>query len=495
MTFEEYKKQDAVGLAELVKQKQVAPTELLDIAIKRTEEVNPKINAIITELYDFGKRSISELNSSSPFAGVPFLLKDLCIQLKGTRYTSASRLQKDYISTQTSSVVQKAIDGGFIIFGKTNTSEFGLNPFVENDLFGNTKNPWNLECTPGGSSGGSAAAVAAGIVPMATANDGGGSIRIPASCNGLFGLKPSRGRVSLGPISGDLWSGAATHELCVSRSVRDSAHYLDLVCGNTIGDPYIIQKPDRPYAEEIKIACRKLKIGFSYEHPFGEQDEENISAIKHTVKILQQEGHEVTEVKLPYSSQLVSDCLYSLVIGELSATIELIAKERGKSAQVEEIEPTNWLLYTLGKKISANEFCLSKLQWNILSRSMEKFHEEYDLLLTPTLGMRPFKIGALQPKSWEQVGLKFLNSIGATGLLRHTSLIEETKKKIFQWIPYPPLANLTGQPSMSVPLYWSKENLPIGVMFTGRLNDEATLLRLAAQLEKAEPWFDKVPQL
>src|SRR4051812_13509556 len=172
MTFEEYRKQDATGLAELVRKKQVKPAELLDIAIKRTEEVNPKINAVITDLHDFAKKSIHELNSRSPFAGMPFLLKDLCIQLKGTRYTSASRLLKDYVSTETSDVVQKAIDGGLIIFGKTNTSEFGLNPFVETELFGNTKNPWNTERTPGGSSGGSAAAVAAGIVPMATANDG-----------------------------------------------------------------------------------------------------------------------------------------------------------------------------------------------------------------------------------------------------------------------------------------------------------------------------------
>jgi amidase len=495
MTFEEYRKQDAVGLADLVKKKQVKPSELLDIAIQRTEAVNPKINAVVTELYDYGKKSLSALNGKGAFEGVPFLLKDLCIQLKGTRYTSASRLSKDYISTQTSDVVQKAIDGGFIIFGKTNTSEFGLNPYVENELFGNTKNPWDLERTPGGSSGGSAAAVAAGIVPMATANDGGGSIRIPASCNGLFGLKPSRGRVSFGPIHGDLWSGAATHELCVSRSVRDSAHYLDLICGNTIGDPYIVQSPDRPYAEEIKNSCKKLKIGFSIEHPFAEQDEENINAMQHTIQLLLDAGHEVEEIKLPYDSGLMRDCLYTLVMGELSATIDMIAREQNKTPKINEVEATNWLLYELGKSISANEFCTAKFQWNTLSRNMQAFHDRYDLLLTPTLGMKPFKIGALQPKAWEQTGLGLLNKLGASGMLKHSSLIDETKKKIFGWIPYPPLANLTGQPSMSVPLYWTKENLPVGVMFTARLNDEATLFRLAAQLEQVQPWFDKVPAL
>lgn len=493
MTFDEYRNYDAIGLADLVKKKQVKPIELLEIAIARHQEVHPKINAVVTELYDFAKASIDTLNYRTTFAGVPFLIKDLGLQLKGTRYTNASRLQRDFISKETSTVVQKAIDNGLLIFGKTNTSEFGLNPFVENELFGNTRNPWNLEYTPGGSSGGSAAAVAAGITPIATANDGGGSIRIPASCTGLFGLKPTKGRVSQGPVLGESWSGAANHELCVSRSVRDTAFYLDAVMGNSIGDTYIVQVPDKPFAEVIKQNCRKLKIGFSAEHPFNQQDEENSKAIQHTVRLLESLGHEVEEIKLPYDSTLVRDCLYTLVIGELSASIDSFAKERGRPASVEEIEPTNWLLYELGKKISANEFCQARLQWNVLSRQMETFHQQYDLLLTPTLGMRPFKIGALQPKAWEKVGLNFLNNVGASGLLKHSALIEETKRKIFQWIPYPPLSNLTGQPSMSVPLYWSAENLPIGVMFTAPLCDEATLLQLAIQLEQAQPWFDKVP--
>lgn len=495
MNFNEYRKYDAIGLAGLIKQKQVKPSELLDIAIQRNLEVHPKINAVVTELYDFAKKSIDTLNYESTFSGVPFLIKDLGLQLKGTLYTNASRLQKNYISKETSLVVQKCIDNGFLIFGKTNTSEFGLNPFVENDFLGNTKNPWNLDYTPGGSSGGSAAAVAAGITPIATANDGGGSIRIPASCNGLFGLKPTKGRVTQGPIHGEVWSGAANHELCVSRSVRDTAYYLDAVMGNTIGDAYMIQAPDKSYAEIIKQSCRKLKIGFSTEHPFNKQEEENILAIEHTVQLLQSLGHHTEEVKLPYDSMLMRDCLYTLVMGELSASIDMMAKERGTPAKKDELEATNWLLYQLGKSISANEFCLAKLHWNILARSMENFHQKYDILLTPTLGMKPFKIGSLQPKPWEQSGLNFLNTVGATSILRHTSLIEETKKKIFQWIPYPPLANLSGQPAMSVPLHWSKDKLPVGVMFTAPLCDEATLLQLAIQLEDAQPWFDKMPDL
>lgn len=425
---------------------------------------------------------------------MPFLLKDLDVQLAGTPFGGGTNLLKNYVSETTSDVVSKIIESGLIIFGKTNVPEFGITPYTEPKTTGPSFNPWNTERTTGGSSGGSAAAVAAGIVPMAFASDGGGSIRIPASCCGLFGIKPSRGRMSNGPFSGEVWSGAVSSGI-ISRSIRDAALYLDCTMGSSLGGPYIIQQPDRFYSEEIKTGCRKLKIGYSIEHPFSKQDEENINAINHTIKLLQDNGHTVEEVPLPYSSELLRDCLYTMVMGELSATIDFIAKERGKPAAVNELESTNWLLYSLGKKLSANEFCLSKMQWNTLSLAMAKFHEQYDLLLTPTLGTRPFKIGALQPKSWEQTGLNLLNKVGASGYLKNSSLIETTKKKIFDWIPYPPLANLTGQPSMSVPLYWSKDKLPIGVMFTAPLNDEATLLKLAAQLEKADPWFDKIAEL
>src|ERR1019366_8650013 len=208
MTFDEYRKHDAVALAELVKKKEVTPSELLDIAIKRAEEVNPKINSVVTRFYDLAKEQLKQVDATAPFAGVPYLIKDLGPQLKGTQYTCGSRILKGNVSTENSDVTDRMLKAGLVIFGKTNTPEFGLTPYTESELFGPALNPWNVEHTTGGSSGGSAASVAAGIVPFASANDGGGSIRIPASCCGLFAMKPSRGRVTLGPQYGENWGGA-----------------------------------------------------------------------------------------------------------------------------------------------------------------------------------------------------------------------------------------------------------------------------------------------
>jgi amidase len=495
MNFEEYRKHDAVALAELIKKKEVTPSELLDIAIKRTEEVNPKINAVVTPCYDFAKEQQKQVNGNSVFAGVPYLIKDLGPELKGVRHTMGTRFMKDYIPKEDSVVTQRVKKAGLVIFGKTNTPEFGLTPFTESELLKPAHNPWNTEHTTGGSSGGSGAAVAAGIVPIASANDGGGSIRIPASCNGLFGMKPSRGRVTLGLQSGELWGGAVC-EGSVSRSVRDSAYYLDAIQGSAPGEPYSIQTPEKPYSEEIKIQPGKLKIAYSLEHPMGrKQDEENVAAIHNTVKLLKELGHDVEEVPLPYKKELLTQILYMMVLGETSATIDYLGEVNNKKPTIKDFEPNTWLLYKLGKSFSAGDFALAKLKWNETTRAMGQFGLKYDALLTPTLGMKPFKIGALQNSKAEDIALRTLNALGNTSVIKNAGIIEKTATKIFSWIPYAPLANITGQPSMTVPLHWSKENLPVGVMFTGRLNDEATLFRLAAQLEQAQPWFDKVPAI
>lgn len=497
MKFEEYRQHDATSLANLIKTKQVSAAELLETAITRAEAVNPAINAVVTKLYERAKVQLTTVDPTAAFSGVPYLLKDLGPQLKGTRYTNASRMMKDYISTENSEVTNRILKAGLVVFGKTNTSEFGLNPFIENELFGPTRNAWNTAHTAGGSSGGSAAAVAAGIVPMASANDGGGSIRIPASCNGLFGIKCSRGRVTLGPQFGEMWSGAVS-EGAVSRSVRDSALYLDLIAGSMMGEPYNIQAATRPYAEEIKLEPGKLKIGYSLQMPDGlgfEQDPENLKAIAHTVDLLRSLGHEVEEVPLPFNKDLLIKQLYMLVLSELSATLDYLGEQRGAKPRYTEVEPNTWLLYKLGKSFSAGDFALSRLKWNEISRKMGQFHQQYDLLLTPTLGMKPFKIGALQTSKIEDQALRLMNALGISSLVRYTGLIEKIASKIFQWIPYPPLANITGQPAATVPLYWSTDNLPVGVMFTGRNGDEATLFKISAQLEKAQPWFNRVAQL
>jgi amidase len=498
MKFEEYRKHDATGLAELVKKKEVTPAELLDTAIARAEEVNPKINAVVNKLYDLGKAQLKTIDPTAPFAGVPYLIKDLGPQLKGTTYTCGSRILKDNVSTENSVVTDRMLKAGLVIFGKTNTPEFGLTPWTEPALFGPAHNPWNLEHTTGGSSGGSAAAVAAGILPMASANDGGGSIRIPASCNGLFAVKPSRGRVTLAPYFGEGWGGAVC-EGVVSRSVRDSALYYDLINGSADGDPYHISKPEHPFMHEIEQAPGKLRIGYSTKMPAGmgaPVDEENVKAINTTVKLLRDLGHDVVEIELPFKKEMLTELLYAMVYGETSATLDYIGEQRGKKPQRNEVEPNTWLLYKLGKSFSANAFALAKLKWNEINQDLAKFHKHFDLLLTPTLGKRPFKIGAMNNPPAEETALKILNALGISSVIRYTGMIEKIAEQTFSWIPYPPLANITGQPSMTVPLHWtSVENLPVGSMFTGRWQDEATLFRLAAQLEKAQPWFDKVPMI
>ena len=497
MNFQEYRKYDATGLAALVKNKEVTPNELLEIAISRADEVNPKINSIVTKLYDYGKTQLKTLNYNAPFAGVPFLLKDLGHQLKGTRYTAGTRYLKNYISTQNSVFTDKILESGLVIFGKTNIPEFGLTPFTEPLLHGATHNPWNLERTTGGSSGGSSASVAAGITPMASANDGGGSIRIPASCNGLVGLKPSRGRISLGPFAGEGWSGAV-HEGVVTRSVRDSALFYDLMSGAGPGDPYTIQHPARPYIEEVNLPVGKLKIGYSTDFPAGfdfKKDDENIEAIKNTVQLLKDLGHEVEEVKLPYTKEMLMESYTIIIYGELSASLTELESIQGKKLSPDDFEPQTWLLYQLGKSYTAHDFALGRLKWNTICRLMGEFHQKYDILLTPTLGEKPFIIGSKQMPKFDEAGLRFLNKIGLSHLLKYTGKVKETAEKTFHWIPIVPLSNITGQPSITLPLHWSKDNLPIGTLFTAAMGKEDVLFRLSAQLEKTKPWFDKVPNI
>jgi len=497
MTFEEYRKYDATALAELVSKGEVQPAELLQLAINRTEQVNPQINAVVTKLYDYAEAQLKNGIPQGPFAGVPMLMKDLGLQLKGTRYTGGSRILKDYISDENSYATEKLLQTGAVIFGKTNTPEFGLTPWTEPELFGPARNPWNTQHTTGGSSGGSAAAIAAGIVPVATASDGGGSIRIPASCNGLFALKPSRGRITLGPHFGEGWGGAVTDGF-ISRSVRDSAKLYDAVEGGVHGDPYLAGRPDMPYAEEIKLPPRKLKIGYTTQMPEGLNlpiDEENIKAINHTVALLKNAGHQVEEVALPYKKEMLTELLYTMVYGETSAMLDYIGELRGSKPQMGEVEPNTWLLYKLGKSFSANNFASAKLKWNEINRALANYYSRYDMLLTPTLGMRPFKIGAMNTSKVEDSLLRVLNTLGISQVVRYTGLIEKIAEKTFGWIPYPPLANISGHPAVTVPLHWSADGLPIGVMFTAPMADEATLFRLSAQLEQIQPWFNRVPAI
>jgi amidase len=483
MTFEEYRRHDALGLAALVKKGEITPIELVDIAIRQIEAVNPELNAVIHRRFEAAREEAGQVDRTAPFAGVPFLVKDLGMEVAGMKMCTGSRGYRDYVSQQDSFVVQKMRQAGLLILGKTNTPEFGITPFTEPKLFGPTRNPWNPAHSPGGSSGGSAAAVAAGIVPMATANDGGGSIRIPASCCGLFGLKPTRGRVSWSALEGEMWSGAAV-ENCVSRSVRDSAAYLDAIQGAAPGDPYVIQAPKRPYLEEVDTLPGKLRIGYSATHTMGfPVDPVCVQAMHQAVDVLRSEGHQVDEVELPYRKEDLSEAFLVVIAGELAGEINLMAQYLGRPVRPGDVEPNTFAFYLLGRSFSAEDYTSAKRKWGEISRRIAAFHERYDLLLTPTLAKRPIPIGSLQPTAVEKRLITVINALRWGGAVKAT--IQSLADQVYDYIPWTPLANLTGQPSMSVPmLRTAEENLPVGVMFTGRVGEEDVLYRLAGQLEK-----------
>ncbi|MBL7796188.1 MAG: amidase [Saprospiraceae bacterium] len=487
MTFEEYRQHDALGLAALVKTGAVTPLELVDIAIARIEAVNPRLNAVIHRRFDEARDEAKRVDRQAPFAGVPFLVKDLGMEVAGMPMCTGSRGYRDYVSEQDSFVVQKMKQAGLLILGKTNTPEYGITPFTEPKLFGPTRNPWNPAHSPGGSSGGSAAAVAAGITPIATANDGGGSIRIPASCCGLFGLKPTRGRTSWSALEGEMWSGAAV-ENCVSRSVRDTAAYLDAIQGAAPGDPYIIEPPRRPYAQEVDTLPGKLRIGFTAQHTMGMRvDEACVSALQKAVDILHSEGHTVEEVELPYRKEDLSEAFLVVVAGELAGEINLMAQYLGRPVRPSDVEAETFAFNLLGRSFSAAEYTFAKRKWYEAGKRIAAFHERYDLLLTPTLGKRPIAIGSLQASPAEKRLMAVINALRWGGAVKAT--IKDLADKIYDYIPWTPLANLSGQPSMSVPMLRTEaENLPVGAMFTARLGEEDMLFRLAGQLEKAAPW-------
>ncbi|MPR33068.1 amidase [Salmonirosea aquatica] len=496
MTAEEYQKYDAVGLAQLVQVGKVSPLELLENARVLAEKRNPALNAIVHPLYEEGRKIASNLPEQGALRGVPFLVKDLSVEWAGTPMRSGSKGYLKYVSGQDSYYLERCRKAGLVPFGKTNTPEFGLTPFTEPTLFGPARNPWNTAHSSGGSSGGSAAAVAAGIVPAASASDGGGSIRIPASCCGLFGLKPSRGRVSLGPLFGQSWGGAVV-EGSVTRTVRDSAAMLDILQGYAPGDPYQIQSPARPYAEEVGREPGKLRVALCSHHPYPSQsvDVECVRAVEKAARLLQSLGHEVVEVPLPYGPEAFKDLFFPMVASETAATLRNLGTYLGQPVGTDDVELNTWLLAKLGEVYTGADYAHALFQWNQLARKMAALHQQYDVMLTPVLSRPPIKIGELQNTTQENISLKLLQKTGGYRFLKGSKIIDELVERTFSYIPFTPIANMTGQPSMSVPLHWTETNLPVGVMFTGRMGEEDLLFRLAAQLESTEPWFDKRPDL
>lgn len=474
MTFEEYEKYDAVGLAELVRARDVTAAELLDAALARAQAVNPSINAIVRFMEAEARAAVEAGLPQGPLAGVPFLLKDLSAQMAGVPTSAGSRLFVSQKADGDSAIVSAYRSAGLSIFGKTNTPEFGLACTTEPVLWGATHNPWNLDRTPGGSSGGSAAAVAAGIVPAAHASDGGGSIRTPASCCGLFGLKPSRGRVSLAPYAGEGWGGLSQQH-AVTRSVRDSAVLLDIVSQPQLGDPYWAQPPVRPFAEEVGQAPGKLRIGFTTAAlTWGTLHSPCLAAVRDAAALCESLGHIVEEVTLPGNFQMMAQAVNTIVSTSVVYTLEREADRRGSPIKEDEVEALTWLIYQEGKKATALAYATAVQTVHAFGRTLSEVFSRYDVVMLATLAKLPVPLGTLDTNARD------LSTYG---------------EKLYSFMPNTQPFNVSGQPAMTVPLYWSEEGLPVGVQFAGRAGDEATLFRLAGQLEETRPWKHRRPEL
>ncbi len=472
---------DAIALGELIQKGEMRPTELLEIVIKRIEQLNPKLNAVIHKMYDQAREIAEKRPSEGMFSGVPFLLKDLFAEYKGVPLEEGSRAVQGYVSKLDSELVKRQKAAGLNIVGRTNTCEFGLLPTTEPKLKGPTLNPWNPGLTPGGSSGGSAAAVAAGIVPMAHGNDGGGSIRCPASCCGIFGLKPTRGRNPMGPLFGDA-GGGLVHEHAVTLTVRDSAALLDATSGPGLGDPYYAPPKERPYLEEVGLDPGRLKIGFLTTIPEGWSLETQIhpdcqSAVKDAASLCESLGHVVEEIDPEKLSQpnliVIFGHIFSCFTGRVIAYWE---EELGKNITEDQVEAMTWGSYQAGLKRTGADYLGRVEKIQLFARKIARWYHQggYDLLLSPTLSLPPVKLGSFDPTPDDPM----------SGF-RMTSA----------FVAFTYIQNITGQPAMSVPLFWNENNLPIGVQFAGRFGDEATLFRLAAQLERARPWIDRKPSI
>ena len=470
--FTEYVEYDGLGLAELVHRREVAVIEILEAAIERIERLNPQLNAVITKVYDAARAEARALDDQAPFAGVPFLLKDLGGAQAGVPLSAGSRFFAHAPAPVDAEIVKRHKRAGLMILGRTNTPEFGLSATTEPVAFGPTRNPWDPTRTAGGSSGGSAAAVAARMVPLAHASDGGGSIRIPASCCGLFGLKTTRNRNTLAPYAGESLAGCSVEHV-VSRSVRDSAAALDATAGPAPGDPYFAPPPARPFLEEVGTPPPRLRIALATEAFGGAPVHPDcVAAAREAARLCEELGHVVEEASPSFDTEGL-DINYNRVFAVgAAANIQLRARALGKELDPAEFERVTWGMIEMGRAIGAPDYVMMVNRLHGISREIAPFFETYDLLLTPTLAEPPVELGVLDMMSDDMAAYT---------------------ERLWRFTPFTYPFNVTGQPAMSVPLSWNGAGLPIGVQFVGRYGDEATLFRLAGQLEQARPWADRRP--
>ncbi|MFS0674455.1 amidase [Ornithinibacillus sp. 179-J 7C1 HS] len=481
---------DATEMADLVRKKEVTAKELVKLSYEQLEKVNPVLNAVIHDRKEKALQEVENINiKGSGFHGVPFLLKNISQRLKGEPITSGSRLLRSNFAKENSNLVDKLQQSGFIFLGHTNTPEFGLKNISEPVLYGPSRNPWNIEHSPGGSSGGTAAAIAAGIVPMAGASDGGGSIRIPASFSGLFGLKPTRGRTPVGPGAGRQWQGASI-DFALSRTVRDSASLLDIL--QIVQPEAAFQTPLFPgsfHDEMTKPFEKPLRIAFSTNSPVGTPVSEDAKiAVKQVVSWLESEGHIVEEKENGVDGIQLMRNYYLMNSGEMASLVQELEAAFGRELTADDMEVESWLLSVAGKSVTAAVFSESLSSWDVAAAQMAKLHSEYDFFITPATAYTAPKVGELTHSEEKQAELRErIMKLDKTG---QQELIYEMFLPSLTYTPFTQLANLTGQPAISVPVYLSDQGLPLGVQVMATKGEEHRLLQLAYQLEQTSLWID-----
>ncbi len=465
-----YAESDALGLAGLVRSNEVSPAELVEAAATLIDRLNPGLNAVIHQLYDMGRAAAATIDHNAPFAGVPFLLKELASSWTGAPNTNSSVYFKDVVSTFDTEAVRRMKAAGLNLVGKSNAPENGWSISTEPKLYGATRNPWKADITAGGSSGGTAAAVAARMVPIGEASDGAGSIRIPASCCGVVGLKPSRGRVTLAPF-GDFWYGGA-YFLCCSRTVRDTAAYLDALAGAMPGDPYTPPTPGESWLALSAKAPRKLRIGYSVRPPNGTPiGAEPKAAVLAAVKALEALGHEVEEHDMALDANAAWKTYTDMTCVQTAAMFAASEPFVGRAVTKHDVEPVTWAIIERGRATSGVAHIADVEQVRQLSRAIAGDLAPYDLFVTPTLTQLPRPVGYydMSETDLDRYNAKWTDSVFA--------------------FPF----NISGQPAISLPLHWTADGIPVGVQLVGRYGDEATVLAASMQLEQHMPWKDRRP--
>ncbi|WP_047984610.1 amidase [Ornithinibacillus californiensis] len=490
MDLRKYVTLDATDMANLLLRKEITPKELVSLSFEQLEKVNPKLNAVIHDRKEKVLQEAEQLEAGdATFSGVPFLLKNISQRLKGEPITSGSRLLRSNFAKENSYLVDKLQQSGFLFLGHTNTPEFGLKNISEPVLYGPSRNPWNLDHSPGGSSGGAAAAIAAGVVPMAGASDGGGSIRIPASFSGLFGLKPTRGRTPVGPGAGRQWQGASI-DFALSRSVRDSAALLDRL--QIIQPEAAFQTPLFPgsYVEAMKEPFAKpLRIAFTTQSPVGTPVSEDAKeAVRQVVAWLESEGHSVEEKENGVDGIQLMRNYYLMNSGEMASLVNDLEAAFGRELTADDMEIESWLLSVAGKSVSAAEFSASLASWDIAAAQMAELHRDYDLYITPATAYTAPKVGELTHTEAKQEELREqVQKLDKNG---QQELIYDMFLPSLTYTPFTQLANLTGQPAISLPVHLSEQGLPLGVQVMATKGEENRLLQLAYQLEQTSLWVD-----